>query len=146
MLRILRFAATLVFAALGVITLWLWLRSYWSWDMAWLEWGPVCTGFESGQGCILLYQNNEYMKANYGVATNPIAAQSELLFAMSPFSMISDRSGTTLIAPHWFVVQLFAVLAFLPWLSWRRFTVQRLLVASTYLAVLCALVALSRAS
>jgi hypothetical protein len=57
----------------------------------------------------------------------------------------TSRDGSFFVCvPHWFVAQFFAVLAIAPWLSWRQFTIQRLLLATTYLAVLCGLIILSR--
>lgn len=62
----------------------------------------------------------------------------------APFSFFYQGLEYGFSVSHWFVAQAVAVLAVAPWFSWRRFSIKRLLVVSTYLAALCTLIILSR--
>jgi hypothetical protein len=131
-------------ATLCVLMVALWIRSYWKWEGSFLFIRSTAIGIESANGLFVPYYRSDLQFAEpqvFHYHTFPRPYERHHL----PFSW-QDWSGKYLYLPHWFVAHIFATGAILPWISWRKFSVKRLLLLTTYFAVLCGLIITSRRS
>ncbi len=142
--RVIRISWTAICSTACLAVCLLWIRSYQSSDIVYVftKYALVVT---SERGTLLLGVN-ENPQPQFGckVQTYPWRGQPFLIQQQAPFAFVGHTYGRYVVWPHWFAAQMFAVLAFVPWVSWKKFTVKRLLVLTTYLAVLCTLIFLSR--
>lgn len=141
MRRKLKIAVSVFFALLFVLTLALWARSPYHRDRL---------VFRSDLPEIVLDSRNarvicvctEYQDAGLGISR--LHDEVEDSVAATAFHVRIDADFTMVTFPHWFLAQSFGLLALAPWISWRKFSIKRLLVVTTYIAVLSGLIILSR--
>jgi hypothetical protein len=144
--KALRIVWSTVFATIALLLCALWVRSYWRGDdftrimpsagaSVLNHWGGVKFQY------IAMYQNltPSWQHIRFRPASkNPWERRFQWVVGNG------SRFGwfMTVIVPHWFLVSIAGFLAVLPWV-FRRFTVRRMLVLTTLLAVFFASVAMS---
>jgi hypothetical protein len=136
MRRILQIAFSTLSGVLCALTVALWANSHSQFRAVWIS----SLEIDSVAGRLVIY----------ATAKNPASVR---LFVQPHVASVnhnlprpfSSRAGSFFVCvPHWFVAQLLGLLAIAPWISWRQFSIKRLLLATTYLAVLLGLIILSQ--
>src|SRR5437588_1852157 len=140
-LRYLRiaFSATCLIAC--VLLIWLWVRSY-AWGDSYLKQvGQSYCGGSTLRGLIILhwFEVEKGEKLDTGYTWGPAKKQKLARDFREPFFgfyLTKFRRGFALVVPMWFLITASVGCAVAPWLSWRRFSLRTLLIATTLIAVM----------
>lgn len=150
MLWYLKVAFSAFFMAISLLLLGLWMRSYWRCDI--IEVRGSTTEyfiFGSARGFLAiggkatfrsLFETTKWEFDSYPPDYNESLPKPWIL----GFHFRRNELGTALIVRFWLAVLIIAAIAGAPWLKWsRQFSLRTLLVATTLIAALLGLVAIS---
>jgi hypothetical protein len=145
-LRYLRIAATAVSLTACVLLVALWVRSYTWCDIFCLridgthdQWLQSLDGKLTYDGSATLAQNKRF---RWIVNPAEIWRRSEDWATKPVLGFQWSRGGDPQpMIPHWFPTLIFAALAVIPWLHWRRFSLRTLLSFMTVAAILMGAIA-----
>ena len=137
--RKLRIAWSVAWGVVAVLSVALWVRSYWRFDGLWWK-IPVSISVTSTRGNLYFNEVFEFDDHVPALAVRPI--ERNVLGFVFRFASAFDRDvknlrGTGRGGSMPYLVALFVstILAALPWFPFRRFSLRTLLIATTLVAV-----------
>jgi hypothetical protein len=146
MLHYLRIAVTALSLTACVLLVALWVRSYWRLDTVHRKDISV----QSVQGILLcssydVARDRWVFWSNAKVAMDYVGAMEDSGFRLVfGFGYKFYGDGRAVVVPLWLPVLVTASLATVPWIHWsRRFTLRTLLIATTLVAVVLGIIAIS---
>lgn len=158
--RLIRTAATAVFACLGVFFLTLWLHNFWRSDVAWAplpHGGNVVLASHRGQLTATIDVPSSLIRRGQRPPTPPWGAQcyvvsrDEQRESLWPSAKafrcrrVPFTGEIEMQAPYWSLIPLSLTLAAAPWVRWsKRFSLRALLIAMTLIAVITRIYATSK--
>lgn len=140
LIRWLRFAVSAVclLALVGLIVLW--ARSYWWRESLW-GWLPTPGYLQvtSEYGGMMIIVTTEHSPSRWSISSK----QAFPLYRYWEIALQNNGvwRGVTIFVPHWFLLLLYAALAFVPWLPWStRYSLRTLLIVTTLVAAVLGLI------
>jgi hypothetical protein len=134
------FSVTCVIACVLLIVLW--VRSYWMADMFWNnETHRLCMTAASGYGRMIIWIGETQAVSDSPWDSIPLEHFAPLPTGIWGFKTYIQTSGLKAVglqAPHWFFFGTLALIAYLPWASWR-FSLRTILIAMTLIAFMLGL-------
>jgi hypothetical protein len=147
--RKLRIAWSVAWGLACVLLIVLWVRSYWKWDfvIAVPFQGAETKGAESYTGTASLQSIDRNDPPHWSWSVFEIDEDALGVFAAcrenTHFGFGVEREGNrwAILVPHWFLLLLAAAVAVAPWL---RFSLRTLLIATTLVALVLGIIAVTR--
>jgi len=138
----LRIAWSIVWSIVCVLSIVMWVRSYWRLVVLENRIGSQPVQISSVKGRVA-FAKLDPRAATGKFYLNVVSGDSAdwRKKGKSGFTYHDDGSAAAFIAPHWFLAVLSAAIAGTPWISrsWR-FTIRTLLIATTLLSILLRLI------
>jgi hypothetical protein len=154
--RKLRIAWSVAFGIAAIALCALWARSYWRHDIVVWTSNVVSFALQSDQGKLIVDFGSDRMLMPLGwsrlsflisdddsVPADDSASDDELRTLLG-FGWDSEKGCITAAAPLPFLALTTAAIAFVPWLSFKRFSLRTLLIATTLLALLLGMIVYAR--
>jgi hypothetical protein len=145
MLHYLRIAVTAPCLTVCVLLIGLWVRSYgWTDQVVGIKPNsPVPIGIVSEEGELALVTST-YFSEVWDISTWEIRSEKDYRFLLDTFfgfAFFHEHRDIGLVIPHWFVALVFMALAAAPWIHrLKRFSLRTLLIATTLVAIVLAVV------
>jgi hypothetical protein len=140
--RKLRIAWSVAWGIIALMLCVLWVRSYW-WVDTWYGKHISVASYCGQLAVYLLEQPNTNWK---GTSLKIEGEVVQMVEVWKIRSKIFDNAGVGEFGstiPQWCAVVLFALMAIIPWISVRRFSLRTLLIATTIVAILMGVIAWS---
>jgi hypothetical protein len=143
-LRYLRTTWTVFCGIACLLIIAFWVRSYWWGDSYKSQVNQTWFGCSDLRGCIVLtcFDATERTDLKGGYSWGPASGQrlgddiSEPFFG---FAAKNVTHGMAIVLPSWFLVAMCFGCAVAPWFSWRRFSLRKLLITITLIAMVLGL-------
>jgi hypothetical protein len=151
--RRLRIAWSVTWGVLAVLLVVLWMRSYWWADVYAVAISKLTfVGVASANGTIIPFRVDNGFGTPIGtchIDSDAVGDNGDFIVHESPsycgafgFGVRRELSNSLLevVAPHWFAFVFATSLSISPWLSFKRFSLRTLLIATTLIAMVLGLI------
>jgi hypothetical protein len=138
MVLYIKIAFSVFFAAMCLLVVGWWVRSYWWRDRfegKSLHAGLINAWSLEGQ-LTILYAGKP---GHWRVTTTAHPQLHTPLKALFAFGLFSNDAGVTVYVPHWSLAVVMCAIAAMPWISWK-FSLRTLLILTTVIAMVLGLI------